>query len=106
MPSGSNFKAVKVAGVKIITVKLNDLTYAPEIAQAMLIRQQALALIDARKTIVEGAVEMVRDAAHRLERHGFKLPPDERNRLVSNLMVVLCSSQDAQPVIPVSSSWD
>ena len=97
-------KVVKVAGVKIISVKLNDLTYAPEIAKAMLIRQQAIALIEARKAIVEGAVDMVNDAAERLEAYGFQLPPSEMNRLVANLMVVLCSSQDTQPVIPIAPS--
>jgi len=99
-------KVVKVAGVKVISVKLNDLTYAPEIAQAMLIRQQAIALIDARKAIVEGAVEMVRDAAEQLEACGFRLPSSEQNRLVANLMVVLCSSQDTQPVVPISPARD
>jgi len=99
-------KVVKVAGVKVISVKLNDLTYAPEIAQAMLIRQQAIALIDARKVIVEGAVDMVKDATERLESYGFRLPTSEQNRLVANLMVVLCSSQDTQPVIPISPARD
>lgn len=56
-------EAVNPAGIQVLGVRLNDLTYAPEIAQAMLMRQQALALIDARKTIVEGAVEIVRDAS-------------------------------------------
>ena len=59
-------EAVNPAGIRVLNVRLNDLTYAPEIAQAMLMRQQALALIDARKTIVEGAVEIVRDAVDRL----------------------------------------
>ena len=95
---------VDVAGLNIISVKLNDLTYAPEIAQAMLLRQQAMALIDARKTIVEGAVEMVKDAADQLAGYGFELSPEERNHLISNLMVVLCSSQEAQPVVPLSHS--
>ncbi len=93
----------KTAGVKIISVKLNDLTYAPEIAQAMLMRQQALALIDARMAIVEGAVDMVKEASERLEQYGFRLPPNEMNRLIANLMVVLCSSGDTQAVVPVGS---
>jgi regulator of protease activity HflC (stomatin/prohibitin superfamily) len=97
-------EVAKVAGVKILSVKLNDLTYAPEIAQSMLIRQQALALIDARKTIVEGAVDMVKDAADQLEDLGFQLPMTERNRLVANLMVVLCSNQDTQPVISLQAA--
>jgi regulator of protease activity HflC (stomatin/prohibitin superfamily) len=60
-------KAVGPAGIRVLSVRLNDLTYAPEIAQAMLMRQQALALMDARKTIVEGAVALVRDAVERLQ---------------------------------------
>lgn len=95
--------AVEDAGVQIISVRLNDLTYAPEIAQAMLLRQQAQALIDARKLIVEGAVEMVKDAYVRLHSQGFSLAQPEQNRLVSNLMVVLCSGTDVTPTLPVGS---
>ena len=66
-------EAVNPAGIRVLGVRLNDLTYAPEIAQAMLMRQQALALIDARKTIVEGAVEIVRDAVDRLNKAGLEV---------------------------------
>ena len=84
-------EAVNPAGIRVLGVRLNDLTYAPEIAQAMLMRQQALALIDARKTIVEGAVEIVRDAVEQLQGAGLEVQPDDRDQLISNLLVVLCS---------------
>lgn len=96
--------AVQVAGIRVLNVRLNDLTYAPEIAQAMLMRQQALALIDARKTIVEGAVEIVRDAVDRLKAAGLDVDASRRDELVSNLLVVLCSGDRAQPVLSVQTS--
>ena len=96
-------EAVNPAGIKVLGVRLNDLTYAPEIAQAMLMRQQALALIDARKTIVEGAVEIVRDAVERLQAAGLELSETQREVLVTNLLVVLCSGERAQPVIQVQA---
>ena len=83
------------------SVRLNDLTYAPEIAQSMLMRQQALALVDARKTIVEGAVGMVRDCIAQLREAGFEISPKEREELVSNLLVVLCSSEKVQPTLQI-----
>ena len=94
---------VDPAGVRVLGVRLNDLTYAPEIAQAMLMRQQALALIDARKTIVEGAVEIVRDAIERLAAAGLEVKELDRDALVSNLLVVLCSGEKAQPVLQVQA---
>jgi regulator of protease activity HflC (stomatin/prohibitin superfamily) len=96
--------AVMAAGIEVVSVKFNDLTYSPEIAQAMLMRQQALALIDARKTIVEGAVEIVRDAMERLTAAGFKLEAHQRDVLISNLLVVICSGENAQPVVQVGAS--
>lgn len=96
-------KAVYPAGIRVLGVRLNDLTYAPEIAQAMLMRQQALALIDARKTIVEGAVAIVRDAVERLTAAGLEVSPDQRDALISNLLVVLCSGERAQPVLQVQA---
>ena len=95
--------AVDPAGIQVLGVRLNDLTYAPEIAQAMLMRQQALALIDARKTIVEGAVEIVRDAVDRLQESGLDIDPEQRDELVSNMLVVICSGERAQPVLQVQS---
>jgi hypothetical protein len=96
-------KAVDPAGVRILCVRLNDLTYAPEIAQAMLMRQQALALMDARKTIVEGAVALVKDAVDRLAATGLEVSDFQKQTLISNLLIVLCSGERAQPVMPVQS---
>jgi regulator of protease activity HflC (stomatin/prohibitin superfamily) len=96
-------EAVDPAGIQVINVRLNDLTYAPEIAQSMLMRQQAMALIDARKTIVEGAVQIVRDAVTQLNEAGFDLDTGDRDQLISNLLVVLCSGERAQPVLAVQS---
>jgi regulator of protease activity HflC (stomatin/prohibitin superfamily) len=94
-------EAVHAAGVRVLNVRLNDLTYAPEIAQAMLMRQQAMALIDARKTIVEGAVEIVKDAVHRLGNAELHMSDEQREQLISNLLVVICSGERAQPVLQV-----
>ncbi len=96
-------QAVRPAGIRVLGVKLNDLTYAPEIAQAMLMRQQALSMIDARKTIVEGAVEIVQDAIGRLRRTGLEVSEVQREQLVSNLLVVLCSGENTQPVLQVQA---
>jgi regulator of protease activity HflC (stomatin/prohibitin superfamily) len=96
-------QAVKPAGINVLAVRLNDLTYAPEIAQAMLMRQQAMALIDARKTIVEGAVLIVGDAIERLNAAGLEVSSHQRDALVSNLLVVLCSGERAQPVLQVQA---
>jgi regulator of protease activity HflC (stomatin/prohibitin superfamily) len=96
-------RAVDPAGIRVLSVRLNDLTYAPEIAQAMLMRQQAQALIDARKTIVEGAVAIVHDAVDRLKAAGLELSPEQREVLITNLLVVLCSGEHAQPVLQVQA---
>lgn len=96
-------EAVDAAGIQVLGVRLNDLTYAPEIAQAMLMRQQALALIDARKTIVEGAVEIVRDAVQQLNDAGLEVYQEDRDSLISNLLVVLCSGERPQPVLQVQA---
>lgn len=97
-------EAVDASGIRVQSVRLNDLTYAPEIAQAMLMRQQAMALIDARKTIVEGAVEIVRDAVDRLAAARLEMTESERERLISNLLMVICSGDRPQPVITVQSA--
>jgi regulator of protease activity HflC (stomatin/prohibitin superfamily) len=96
-------RAVDPAGIRVLAVRLNDLTYAPEIAQAMLMRQQAQALIDARKMIVEGAVSIVRDAISQLRDCGIEISTPQREALISNLLVVLCSGEQAQPVLSVQS---
>ncbi len=88
------------AGVEVIEARISSLAYAPEIAAAMLRRQQASAVIAARQKIVEGAVGMVEMALSRLEEHNIvKLDHAERGRVVSNLLVVLCSENHAQPVV-------
>lgn len=89
-----------VAGVEIIEARLSHLAYAQEIAQAMLRRQQAQAIIAARKKIVEGAVGMVQDALRMLaEQNIVLLDEDKKATMVNNLMVALVSDSDAQPVI-------
>ncbi len=80
-------------GVQILLVRLNDLTYAPEIAQAMLLRQQAQALVDARRTLVEGAVAISKDALDHLEAAGLRLLPQARAQLAYNLTLLLCAGE-------------
>jgi len=88
------------AGVEILEVRLSHLAYAPEIAGVMLRRQQAEAIIDARQRIVEGAVSMVKMALDDLqEKKVVALDEPQKAALVSNLLVVLCSENDAQPVV-------
>lgn len=89
-----------VAGLEIVEARISSLSYAPEIAQAMLQRQQASAIVDARETIVDGAVSMVRSALDQLEKEDIvDLDPERRAAMVSNLLVVLCSDSHTQPVV-------
>ncbi|WP_430331782.1 SPFH domain-containing protein [Rhodococcus sp. ACT016] len=91
---------VRSAGVQVIESRINQLAYAPEIAQAMLRRQQAGAVIAAREQIVHGAVGMVASALDRLEReHTVELDEERKAAMVSNLLVVLCGDQSAQPIV-------
>ena len=91
---------VNEAGLEIIEARITYLAYAPEIAAVMLQRQQARAIIDARKMIVDGAVGMVEMALDRLQKGGMVELDDERKAsMVSNLLVVLCGNHDAQPVV-------
>ena len=91
---------VAAAGVKIIESRLTRLAYSPEIAHAMLRRQQANAIVAARTRIVEGAVGMVEMALLRLaENHVVDLDEERKAAMVSNLLVVLCGDRDAQPVV-------
>ena len=91
---------VRSAGVAIIESRLTRLSYAPEIAQAMLRQQQASAVVAARQRIVEGAVGMVQLALKRLEDEGVvELDEERKATMVSNLLVVLCSEQATQPVV-------
>lgn len=88
------------AGVEVLEARITKLAYAPEIAQAMLQRQQASAIIAARQRIVEGAVGMVEMALTRLqEKHMVELDEERRAAMVSNLLVVLCGERGAQPVL-------
>ena len=87
---------VSHGGVQIVLLRLNDLTYSPEIAQSMLLRQQAQAMVDARKTLVEGAVQIVKDGLDRLDGAGLKLPTDRRLQLASSLTLLLCAGEREQ----------
>lgn len=97
---------VKEAGIEVIEARITHLAYAPEIAAVMLQRQQASAIIDARKMIVEGAVGMVEMALERLgENKVVELDEERKAAMVSNLLVVLCGSKDAQPVVNSGSLY-
>ncbi|MGH3621342.1 MAG: SPFH domain-containing protein, partial [Sciscionella sp.] len=97
---------VESAGVKIIESRLTHLAYAPEIAQAMLRRQQAGAVVAARERIVEGAVGMVRQAlAQLVEQDVVELDEERKAAMVSNLLVVLCGDRDTQPVVNTGSLY-
>jgi regulator of protease activity HflC (stomatin/prohibitin superfamily) len=88
------------AGVVVEDAKLSHLAYAPEIAQVMLRRQQAEAIISARQKIVQGAVSMVEAALTGLsERRIVELDDERKAAMVSNLLVVLCSDKDTQPIV-------
>jgi len=89
-----------IAGIKVMEARIGYLAYAPEIASAMLKRQQAVAIVAARKKIVEGAVGMVEDALSRLSEDGIiDFDDDKKASMVSNLMVVLCGDKEAIPVV-------
>ena len=97
---------VDIAGIRILDAKITHLAYAPEIATAMLQRQQAEAVIEARTKIVEGAVGMVEMALAKLSENNVCELDDERKaQMVSNLLVVLCGDKGAQPVINSSSIY-
>jgi regulator of protease activity HflC (stomatin/prohibitin superfamily) len=97
---------VQAAGVHVIESRITHLAYAPEIAQAMLRRQQAGAVVAARSQIVEGAVGMVEMALEKLSERGVvELDEERKATMVSNLMVVLCGDRDAQPVLNTGSLY-
>ncbi|MBL8899925.1 MAG: SPFH domain-containing protein [Planctomycetes bacterium] len=97
---------LSLAGVDVLEARLSHLAYAPEIAGAMLRRQQADAVISARKKIVEGAVGMVEDALHLLEKGKLLTLDEERKaQMVSNLLVVLCSDSEVTPVVNTGSLY-
>ena len=94
------------AGVEVIETRVSHLAYAPEIAAAMLRRQQAAAVVAARRTIVEGAVGMVESALEMLaQKKVIELDEERRAAMVSNLLVVLCSEQNTQPVVNAGSLY-
>ncbi|GGG40362.1 hypothetical protein GCM10011344_46580 [Dokdonia pacifica] len=89
-----------IAGIKVMEARIGYLAYAPEIASAMLKRQQAVAIVAARKKIVEGAVGMVEDALEQLAKDNIiEFDDDKKASMVSNLMVVLCGDKEAIPVV-------
>ncbi|MCH4208177.1 MAG: SPFH domain-containing protein, partial [Solobacterium sp.] len=99
-------KSVDTAGIEIIDARITYLAYASEIAAVMLQRQQASAIIDARKMIVDGAVGMVEMALEKLKTDGVvELDAERKAAMVSNLMVVLCGNHDAQPIVNSGSLY-
>ena len=97
---------VEEAGLEVVEARITYLAYAPEIAAVMLQRQQASAIIDARKMIVDGAVGMVEMALERLNENDLVTLDDERKAaMVSNLLVVLCGNHDAQPIVNTGSLY-
>lgn len=97
---------VDIAGLEVIEVRITHLSYAPEIASAMLQRQQAVAIIAARQKIVEGAVGMVQMALNQLsENNVIELDDERKAAMVSNLLVVLCGNKDAQPIVNSGSIY-
>lgn len=94
-----------MAGMEVVEARLNYLAYAPEIAAVMLRRQQASAIISAREKIVEGAVSMVEMALKEIDKKGLvEFDPQSKARMVSNLLVVLCGDEPAQPVVNTSNN--
>jgi len=90
-----------IAGARILTFQFNEMSYAPEIAQGMLKRQQALATISARKTIVEGVVDIAYGAIQKLEGKGIQMTDNEKTKIATNLLTVMCGEHDVQPTISV-----
>jgi len=89
------------AGLSVQSFRLKEITYAPVIAQAMLKRQQASAVIAARHTIVSGAVEIATSAVSQLSERGIVLTQQDTTKLVSNLLTVICAESDVQPTMPL-----
>ena len=97
---------MEIAGLEIMEARITHLSYAPEIAAAMLQRQQASAIIDARQMIVEGAVSMVEMALNKLNENDIvQLDEERKAAMVSNLLVILCGNRDAQPVVNSGSLY-
>ncbi|MEG2318661.1 MAG: SPFH domain-containing protein [Rikenellaceae bacterium] len=98
---------LSIAGIEVMEARINYLAYAPEIAAVMLRRQQATAIISAREKIVEGAVSMVKMALDKLSNENIvEMDNDKRAALASNLLVVLCSDEQTQPVVNTGSNYN
>ena len=97
---------MEIAGIHVIEARINHIAYAQEIAQAMLKRQQATAIVAARYKIVEGAVSMLEMALDELSKKEIvELDEEKKATMVSNLMVVLCGDKDATPVVNTGSLY-
>jgi len=92
---------VDQAGARVISFQFDELSYAPEIAHGMLKRQQALAMVLARTLIVEGAVTIAKEALTQLEEYGVGMETEDQNRLVTNLLTLICSDNDPQTTVNV-----
>jgi chorismate synthase len=95
---------VSEAGLLIRDYQFNEISYAPEIASQMLVRQQAEAMLDARKVVVEGAVAIAADAILRLKEHGLAMAAQEANRLAANLIITICSESRVTPTINLATT--
>jgi len=95
---------VNVAGVKVLSFQFNDLSYAPEIASAMLKRAQAQAMVAARKKIVDGALDIALGAVTELEKKGVQVDAKDKSKIVTNLLTVICSDTDAKPTVNVAEN--
>lgn len=92
---------VAIAGARVHSFVLKEVSYSPEVAQAMLKRQAAQALLEAREVIVRGAMDIVSQTVNGLEERGLKMDEKEKTRIVSNLLTVICSESEANPVVRV-----
>jgi len=100
---GALQEKVNIAGAQVLSFQFNELSYAPEIAAGMLKKQQAMATVAARKTIVEGAVEIAYGAVQKLSAKGIHMDGAEQTRLVSNLLTVICAETEVQPTLNVNA---
>jgi len=92
---------VAIAGARIISFQFNELSYAPEIAQGMLKRQQASAMVAARKIIVDGVVDIAYGAIQKFEARGIQMTDSEKTKMATNILTVMCAEHDVQPTIKV-----
>jgi regulator of protease activity HflC (stomatin/prohibitin superfamily) len=98
---------LSIAGIEVLEARINNLAYAPEIAAVMLRRQQADAIISAREKIVDGAVGMVKQALEKLSAENIiELDDEKKAAMVSNLLVVLCSEENVQPIVNTGTLYN